>query len=114
MDSRLQANETKLLTFTDDSSAAIEQLAAQLVVEAESLRAESNWGLALQAETSSEEITRSVETLRADLAENATQFQNRVTETLQAVRPDLPLPTSELRCIGSLQCSRIDLMTGAG
>ena len=90
MDSRLQANETKLLTFTDDSSVAIERLAAQLAVEVESLRAESNWGLTLQAETVADEITRNVETLRADLSANATQFQNRVTETLQAVRPDLP------------------------
>ena len=85
MDSRLQANETKLLTFTDDSSVAIERLAAQLAVEAEALRAESNWGLTLQAETVADEITRNAETLRADLAENATQFQNRVTDTLQAV-----------------------------
>lgn len=85
VDSRLQANETKLVAVADDSSATIERLAAQLAVEAEALRAESNWGLTLQAETVADEITRNAETLRADLAENATQFQNRVTDTLQAV-----------------------------
>ena len=59
---------------------------AHIAVEAESLRAESNWGLTLQAETVADEITRSAKSLRVDLTENARKFQEHMTESLQAVR----------------------------
>jgi len=86
VDGRLDATELKLVAVADDSSAAVDRLRAQLAVEAEALRAESIWGLTMQAETVADEIAQNAETLRTDLAESARQFQNRVTESLQAVR----------------------------
>ena len=86
LDTRLQINEAQLVVVADDSAAAVSRLGAQLAVEAEALRAESTWGLTLQAEAVADEISHNTDTLRAEFGANTKQLQMQIAESLQTVR----------------------------